>query len=140
VYGSLSKEAIFLKAPVPILSEATPPPSPNNTAEPFLEEKTWALLKDSKDVHALQEFIQQFPAGRKRVRSRGTPRSPYSPPVTAHYSDARVRALAARHGIPLPTIINIATPDRHQPTKFDRYHTLLRSKAAVVNGMETAWQ
>jgi hypothetical protein len=53
VYGSLSKEAIYLKAP----TVALPPPPPG----PGPDEVTWGLLKDTSDPAALKRFVEQFP-------------------------------------------------------------------------------
>ena len=49
VYGSLSKEAIFLKPP-----PATPP-------TPGLDNLTWSFLQDTTDIAALKRFIAEYP-------------------------------------------------------------------------------
>jgi uncharacterized caspase-like protein len=55
VYGSLSKEKIYLKD-APDIAVPTPlPPSPS------ADEITWSFLKDSNDKAALGRFIEQFP-------------------------------------------------------------------------------
>jgi uncharacterized caspase-like protein len=66
VYGSLSKEAIYLKAAPPPIVAAPPPPGPGP------DEVTWALLKDTSDPAALKRFVEQFPnsALRPQAESR----------------------------------------------------------------------
>jgi hypothetical protein len=61
VYGSLSKDAIYLKSP-PI---ALPPPPPG----PAPDEITWGLLKDTSDPTAVQRFIEQFPNSALRTQA-----------------------------------------------------------------------
>jgi uncharacterized caspase-like protein len=63
IYGSLSRERIFLKASLPQPVIALPPPPPPG---PKPDELAWALIKDTKDVSALQRFSQQFPASQRR--------------------------------------------------------------------------
>ena len=55
VYGSLSREAIYLK---PLPAVAVPPPP---VATPSPDEVTWNFLKDTTDAAALRRFIAQFP-------------------------------------------------------------------------------
>lgn len=52
IYGSLSKDAIYLKAALP----ATPA-----VQGPAPDELTWSLLKETRDTEALRRFIVQFP-------------------------------------------------------------------------------
>jgi uncharacterized caspase-like protein len=73
VYGSLSKEPIYLKPGDPIGSLAPPP------ASLHADEIVWSLLKDSTDASALQGFIQQFPDSPRR-----------------RDAEARIAALASR--------------------------------------------
>jgi hypothetical protein len=54
VYGSLSKETIYLKPPIPVV---VTPPSP----APAADEITWNFLKDTEDRAAIGRFIEQFP-------------------------------------------------------------------------------
>jgi hypothetical protein len=61
VYGSLSREAIFLKAG-PALPSSTAQPS----GGPPADEVAWQLLRDTKDVAQLQRFIDQFPSSARR--------------------------------------------------------------------------
>lgn len=58
VYGSLSKEAIYLKPPIERLgTEFIPAPPPGPTPD----EIAWSFLKDSKDIAALKRFVAEFP-------------------------------------------------------------------------------
>jgi uncharacterized caspase-like protein len=66
VYGSLSREAIYLKtAPAPAQSAA---PAPGNTATPSGsgDEFAWSLLKDTTDPAQLRRFVTQFPGSPRR--------------------------------------------------------------------------
>ena len=58
MYGSLSKEFIFLKA-----GAAPPVAAP---AGPAPDEATWSFVKDTKDPDQLRRFIEQFPASARR--------------------------------------------------------------------------
>jgi hypothetical protein len=73
VYGSLSKDPIFLKSSVPAALGAAPSPAVAAT-----DEAAWALLKDTDDSAALVRFIEQFPRSRLRREA-----------------EARIKALAA---------------------------------------------
>jgi hypothetical protein len=55
VYGALSKEAIYLRAPPPVLG----PPS--------ADEVMWDFLKDTSDTAALRRFVEQFPTSARRA-------------------------------------------------------------------------
>ena len=57
VYGSLSKEQIFFKAPVPVAAEPKGPGA---------DEVIWSALKETNDVSSLQRFITQFPKSAHR--------------------------------------------------------------------------
>jgi uncharacterized caspase-like protein len=60
VYGSLSREAIYLKAaPPPVVAVPQPP-------MPSADEITWSFLKDTSDPAALKRFVEQFPASPRR--------------------------------------------------------------------------
>ncbi len=67
IYGSLSRERIFLKAapPPPPVVVAAPPPPPKPIG-PKPDELAWNLIRDTKDVGALQRFSQQFPDSARR--------------------------------------------------------------------------
>jgi hypothetical protein len=80
VYGSLSKEAIYLRSADPIPSISLSP------ATPAADEIVWSLLKDSSDTAALRRFIEQFP---------GSPRR--------HDAEARITALSSTRR-PTPTV------------------------------------
>jgi uncharacterized caspase-like protein len=66
VYGSLSKEPIYLKSGDPIAS-LSPPSAPAPA-----DEIIWSLLKDSTDRTALRRFVEQFPESswRKEAEAR----------------------------------------------------------------------
>ncbi len=61
VYGSLSREAIYLKTGPPPSTVAQPAPS-----GPPADEVAWRLLRDTKDAMQLQRFIDQFPSSARR--------------------------------------------------------------------------
>ena len=75
VYGSLSKEAIYLKPPVSTL------PGPDEAA--------WGLLKETTDDAALRRFAQQYPS------------SPLQPQAQARIA-ALATAQAAKQQVPSP--------------------------------------
>jgi uncharacterized caspase-like protein len=52
VYGSLSREAIYLKPAAPAVPRAPQIPA---------DEMTWSFLKDTSDPDALKRFVGQFP-------------------------------------------------------------------------------
>jgi hypothetical protein len=60
VYGSLSKETIYLKPALPPPPVAAPRPP---------DEVTWAFLKDTRDEMALKRFIQEFPKSPLRIQA-----------------------------------------------------------------------
>ena len=61
VYGSLSRDAIYLKPPVPVLVGLP--------AGPSADEVMWGFLKDTNDATALKRFLEQFPASARRVEA-----------------------------------------------------------------------
>jgi hypothetical protein len=65
VYGSLSKETIYLKAPAPAIVAPPPPPAP------AADEITWDFLKDTDDAAAIGRFIEQFPQSPLRSAAEG---------------------------------------------------------------------
>ena len=75
VYGSLSKETIYLKSPVPAVVVAPPAPAP----APTPDEVTWSFLKDTTDLAAIGRFIERYP------------QSPLRPEA-----EERLRSLSAR--------------------------------------------
>jgi uncharacterized caspase-like protein len=66
VYGSLSRNSVYLKPPLPDLTRTTapaasavpaaPPPPVSNEAE-----RAWAAAKDTRDAVVLRAFIKRFP-------------------------------------------------------------------------------
>ena len=57
VYGSLSRDAIYLKAALPVEPvPAGPPP----------DQMAWSFLKDTSDPAALKRFVEQFPSSSLR--------------------------------------------------------------------------
>jgi len=68
VYGSLSKEAIYLKAgpSVPThIGEVNPP-----AAAPAPDEILWGAVKDSKVAAVFEEFLSRFPASPRATDAR----------------------------------------------------------------------
>ena len=64
VYGSLSREAIFLKASLtPPVGGAAPAALPQG---PAADEVAWGFIKDSGNVEQLRRFIREFPDSRRR--------------------------------------------------------------------------
>ena len=54
IYGSLSRDAIYLKAALPV-------PVVPVVQGPSADELTWSLLKETRDADALKRFATQFP-------------------------------------------------------------------------------
>jgi uncharacterized caspase-like protein len=65
VYGSLSKEAIYLKPLSPAPGLATSP----STAGPSSDQIAWTFLKDSTDPEDIKRFIEQFPTSSLRLQA-----------------------------------------------------------------------
>ena len=63
VYGSLSKEPIFLKSP-PSPEQAIPLPAAAPAPTP--DEIAWGIVKESKEITALKRFVENFPDSRLR--------------------------------------------------------------------------
>lgn len=63
VYGSLSSEAIYLKAALPA---AIPAPPPVTARSSDADEIVWNLVRDSKDIAQFERFVVQFPASARR--------------------------------------------------------------------------
>jgi uncharacterized caspase-like protein len=61
VYGSLSREAIYFKDPIP--GEAAPslPAFSLPQSGPSPDEVAWSLMQDTKDAEQLRRFINHFP-------------------------------------------------------------------------------
>lgn len=64
VYGSLSSEAIYLKAALPV---APPPPVAKG---PDLDEVAWGLMRDTRDLAQIERFISQFPQSPRRAEAQ----------------------------------------------------------------------
>ena len=64
VYGSLSSEAIYLKAALPVAIPLPPTVAPKG---PDADEVVWSLVRDSKDVAQIERFVAQFPASPRRT-------------------------------------------------------------------------
>src|SRR5690242_2351802 len=70
LYGSLSKEAIFLKPPLTpprTGSPAVPTPAALPPPGPAADEVSWSLIKDTGNIEQLRRFIRQFPNSRRRT-------------------------------------------------------------------------
>ena len=63
VYGSLSKEAIYLKAALPVVA---PPPVVQG---PAADEVVWNLVKDSRDPGQFTRFVSEFPKSAHRAEA-----------------------------------------------------------------------
>jgi hypothetical protein len=95
VYGSLSKEAIYLNpAPVALPPAALPPAADG----PSPDEITWGFLRDSDDPQALKRFIEQFPDSPLRAQA-----------------EARLAALPAEPESPAPPAPAPAVPASRAP-------------------------
>jgi uncharacterized caspase-like protein len=62
VYGSLSRDAIYLKPPAPAAVAAAP-------AAPAADAVMWEFIKDTNDATALKRFVDQFPASARRAEA-----------------------------------------------------------------------
>ncbi len=58
VYGSLSSEAIYLKAALPV--------APPVAKGPDADEAVWNLVRDSRDITQIERFLAQFPVSSRR--------------------------------------------------------------------------
>jgi Caspase domain len=68
VYGSLSKEEIYLKAPA---TSASPPPTINQTAEaPAEDQKFWQAIKTSTVAELYEEFLSRYPTSNHAAEAR----------------------------------------------------------------------
>src|SRR5262249_18011122 len=94
VYGSLSKEPIFLKSPASPEQAIAPPAA---APAPALDEIAWGIVKDSKDSATLKWFIENFPDSRLRGEA-----------------EKHMRALAAAAPSPAPAI---AAPSSAAPLR-----------------------
>ncbi len=65
VYGSLSREAIYLKAALPVIA-------PPVVQGPAADEVVWNLVKDSRDPAQFKRFVSEYPdsAFRKEAETR----------------------------------------------------------------------
>jgi hypothetical protein len=80
VYGSLSKEIIYLKTPSPITASG---PLPGLVAD----EIAWGFLKNTTDVEALRRFIGEFPTSARKAEAETR--------IAALKRDERARSSAA---------------------------------------------
>jgi hypothetical protein len=60
VYGSLSSEAIYLKAALPIAPQAPVAKGPE------LDEVAWSLVRDTRDISQIERFLSQFPQSARK--------------------------------------------------------------------------
>jgi hypothetical protein len=74
VYGSLSKEEIYLKAPAasasPIPNVSTPPALNQTTAAPAEDEQFWQAIKTSTVAGLYEEFLSRYPKSNHVVEAR----------------------------------------------------------------------
>jgi hypothetical protein len=63
VYGSLSREAIYLKAALPVV------PTPPVVQGPAADEVVWNLVKESRDPAQFSRFLSEFPKSGLRVEA-----------------------------------------------------------------------
>jgi hypothetical protein len=63
VYGSLSREAIYLKAALPVV------PQPPLVQGPAADEVVWNLVKDSRDPAQFDRFMTEFPKSAHRAEA-----------------------------------------------------------------------
>ena len=84
VYGSLSKEAIYLKSP-PAVAVPTPP-----VPTPSADEITWTFLKDTNDAAAIGRFIEQFPDSPLRAQAEARLATLSAPPPAEKPAPKRI--------------------------------------------------
>jgi uncharacterized caspase-like protein len=74
VYGSLSKEEIYLKAPAasaPLVANLSTPPTPyQTTAAPAEDEQFWQVIKTSTVSGLYEEFLSRYPKSNHVVEAR----------------------------------------------------------------------
>ena len=90
-YGSLSKEAIYLKPPP--AGEATVTQRPDT---PPADEIAWSFLEGTSDAETLRRFVSQFPSSRRLVEAKDR--------------IAALEASTARPGAPAPAAPNVPAP------------------------------
>jgi uncharacterized caspase-like protein len=100
VYGSLSREAIYLKAALPVIA---PPPVVQG---PAADEVVWSLVKDSRDPAQFTRFVSEYPnsAFRKEAETR----------------IAALNAEVGRRPGPDETVWTLVK-DSRDPAQFDRF-------------------
>ncbi len=134
VYGSLSKEAIYLKAVEPSATTVTGVSAP--------DEMVWKTINDSVAPTVFEDFLRRFPASERvsDARSRleklrlaslgGTPsqpsRSTENPYFTEFYMN-RVREIASRNRLVIPAFA-IDAVDARVPAEFRRFVGVWASK------------
>ena len=155
VYGSLSKEAIYLKSPPSAPAAAGAPPA----ALPP-DELLWSTIRESKVPSLFEEFLRRFPDSARAPEARTrladaqktTPAQArialQTPAANASTSasdtmqggslftaqDAqRVAALASQHQIPLPQF-RINRPDAKVPPDVRRFVGIWATKIAFGGG------
>ena len=84
VYGSLSRETIYLKSPPPQVAVAPPPPAP------AADEITWNFLKDTNDPVAIGRFIEQFPDSPLRAQAEARLATLSAPPPAEKPAPKRI--------------------------------------------------
>ena len=116
LYGSLSSDEIYFKAP-PAVVDAAPPPDASEIA--------WSFLRATNDVSTLSRFVDRFPE-------------------SAHISEAKVR-IAALDAPPAPTAIDVALPPlvhlaTFVDTEFDQAEkAVARRFVRDTPAVEQAW-
>lgn len=87
VYGSLSKEEIYLKAPAatasPIANVSTPPTLNQTTAAPAEDEQFWQAIKTSTVAGLYEEFLSIYPKSKHVVEARERIKDLRSKPAAA---------------------------------------------------------
>jgi len=155
VYGSLSKEAIYLKSPPSTAAAAGAPPA----AVPP-DELLWSTIRESKVSALFEEFLRRFPNSARAPEARtrlaeaqkATPAQArvalQTPAANAGASGSdtaqagglftgqdaqRVAAIASQHQIPLPQF-RINRPDAKVPSDVRRFVGIWATKIAFGGG------
>jgi uncharacterized caspase-like protein len=115
VYGSLSKEEIYLKAPA--ASALVPAALPPALATPAEDEKSWLAIQTSTAASPYEEFLIRYPRSshvtevRQRIKDfKAKEMAAVSPAVVSPPSDA-----SGRQGVDTKAVVrNLFTPEDSQ--------------------------
>jgi Caspase domain len=119
VYGSLSKEAIYLKPPTS--GQTVGPVGAGKQPGRASADVVWTMMKDTKEVEVLRSFVQQYPSDRRVAEAQARIAALIAAPIEVRFNEAKVRALATKQGVPLPETLGVIPPSSTVPKKAVEY-------------------